>query len=164
MRLAIPRPGRLAVLLIALLSVLSVLACSQPPADPSKPEGVVRLYLEALKASDVAAAYAHLAPELQEKCKESSLIDRKPEFRRELERSSVIVRRVEVVDQLATVETTINSGGGEVGILGPRSGNGWDSTYQLRNIDGDWRLSSFAWPVHWCEEPRPLDTVVPVKP
>lgn len=164
MRFESYRMRYVAVLLLLLVAAVPIIACRQAPADPSKPEGVVRLYLEALKASDVSAAYAYLAPELQEKCKESTLFDRKPEFRQQLDRSSVIVRRVEVQDKQATVETTINTGGGEVGILGPRTVNGWDSTYQLRSIDGDWRLSSFAWPVHWCEEPRPLDAVVPVKP
>jgi len=158
------RRGHLALPLLLLLTVALAAACSQPAADPARPDGVVRLYLEALKASDVPAAYGYLTPELQQKCNESTLVERMPEFRQQLDASSVIVRRVNVNGSLATVETTINTGGRDVGLLGPRNGNGWDSTYQLKQVDGGWRLSTFAWPVHWCEEPRLLQTVVPVKP
>jgi hypothetical protein len=150
------RRARLFALIAALaLAILAATACERPPADATTPEGAIRLYLEALKEGDIDAAYAMMATSLQAGCTVDTLKNRRPEFRQQLEDSSVVVRRTEITDATATVEVSINSGGADVRPLGPRSAGGFKNTYRLVKVGGAWQLSEHGWPVHWCEPGGP---------
>lgn len=156
------RRARLFALIAALaLAILATTACERPPADATTPEGAIRLYLEALKEGDIDAAYAMMATSLQAGCTVDTLKNRRPEFRQQLEDSSVVVRRTEINDNTATVEVSINSGGADVRPLAPRSAGGFDNTYRLVKVGGAWQLSEHGWPVHWCEPGRPQKPIEP---
>ncbi|MBI4306316.1 MAG: hypothetical protein HY678_08345 [Chloroflexi bacterium] len=154
--------GQAVLLAIATAFAVFAFACRQPAADRTTPTGGLRLYLEDLKGGDVPAAYARLSANLQAECKLDSLKTRANEFRQRLEDASVIIRRTELSDEVAaTIETTINSGDADIGIVGRRSGGGFEFTYRMRKTGEEWRLAEYGWPINWCETARPEKPVPP---
>lgn len=151
-----PRAFLLAIAVaFGIIGILAATACERSPADATTPEGAVRLYLEALRAGDIDAAYAMLSAKLQTECKVDSLKIRRSELRQQLEDASVVVRRTEITGTTASVEVSINSGGADVRPFGPRTTGGFDNAYRLVMVAGIWQLSEHGWPVYWCEPGRP---------
>jgi hypothetical protein len=150
------RRGRLSLWPIVAIGAAAAIAasCARPQADPATPEGAVRAYLEVLKLGDVGAAFELLTDARQAECDLDSLKARSLEFRQALDDASVVVRRVTIEDDSATVQTSVNSGRADFSPLGPRASGGWDIWYRLTKVGDEWRLAEFSWPLYGCPELR----------
>lgn len=147
--------GRLLALmgigLLGLVVVAGIVVAFREPAsfEPGSPEAAVQTYILAVLDEDADAAHAMLSPELQSRCEISDLVERS--YRKE-------GGRITLQDSTVKGETAVV----EVEFTASYSENAfdfyqysYDERFDLKLIQGEWRISDVPWPYYWCPEAKP---------
>lgn len=134
--------------LAALIIVAAVIVIVREPArfDPGTPEAAVQDYIDAVLDDDADAAWALLAPGIQQRCGAEDLEAR---YRRDGS-GRIILRDTTNRGESATVEIEFNA----VYLDGPFDvyESSYSERFNLRLVDGEWRISNVPWPYYWCSE------------
>ena len=131
-----------ALLLVAAgLASVTLLQRAPPPPDLTRPEGVVRAYIEAIDAGRPEAAWDLLADSARSGVARDEFIRRATSFRRGSS-TRVAIEQVEVEGRTARVELsrTFGGGGGPFGLFGPSSFTD-RFTVRLEQEGGQWRIT-----------------------
>ena len=148
----------LGVLLIAAIAIALIRNAVVLPEG--SPERTVQIYLEAVSDDDIEAARAMLSSEFKERCTLEEMFSRS--FgRQSIEDSRVTYDKTNYVEDKAFVvfEVTQTSNSGPFGI----DEYSRDEQYALIREEGEWRLSSTAWPYHSCAQPIRVPDVKPAR-
>lgn len=127
-------------LVLALGVVAGVFTATRPAPeiDPTTPDGVVQLYTLAIIDGDTDKALTYLDPALG--CNDPSL---NLEFSQDRVNLSIVSTRI--AGDTATVVADLSEYSGAF--------SSWEhrETFELRQIDGEWLLSSPSWPIYGCK-------------
>lgn len=131
-----------------LVIAAAVVAVVRQPAsfEPGTPEAVVQQYLEAVIAEEPEAAWALLTPRLQARCTVDDLERRS--YRRD--RGRIVLVDSSVRDETARIQLKFTAAfsDGAFGI----DEYSHQERFDLRLVDGKWRISESPWPFYWCSE------------
>lgn len=141
----------LGILIVA--SVVAAVLQKEAEFEPGSPEAAVQGYLRAIEEGDLQTAYDLLSPELQESCSVEGMFSEVGDHWPRLEDERVTLEEVRAINDVTIVEVNI-AGFRNIGLFGP-SEYGWDESFALRRIDGEWKFSQAPWPHFSCTRNGP---------
>ena len=155
--------GASALALLLSVSVVVALLESEETFAPDTPEGTVQTFMRAIQEDDFQAGYTLLSTQLKETCTVDQLFGAHFGFSHRFRDSRITHEDTTTVDTMTVVSVRI----AEFRNDGPfvTSESGYAQNYTLRQEDGNWRFSTFPWPVFGCgsvKAPQPAEVVEPV--
>lgn len=134
--------------LLALVVLAAAAVALRSPADfeTGSPEAVVQEYVNAVLDEDADAAFALLTPAAQRRCNVDDLEDRYIRG----ERSRIVLIDSEIDGASATVELEFNAASGDSPF--DIYEYSFEQRFELRNIEGEWRIADSQWPFYRCTE------------
>ncbi|HEX2033212.1 MAG TPA: hypothetical protein VHS99_03425 [Chloroflexota bacterium] len=127
------------VLVAAAVGSVALLQDTAPPPDLSRPEGVVRAYVEAIDSEHPERAWDLLHPSARDRTTREEFIRRATELTRDRV-VRVVIDSVEVDGGTAVVRLSRTYGSGRVGLFGS-SGYTTTTTVRLERDGGAWRIT-----------------------
>jgi hypothetical protein len=156
--------GSLLLVLVGIGTVVWVQDRSLPPPDLSRPEGVVRAYVEAVQTGNAERAWELLSESAREGITRQEFVQRITVERRPQE-GRVAIESVQIDGNTAIVELsrTYATGGGPFGLFGPTSYTDRQRV-RLEQQRGIWLITVPPDPYLVNQRPVPAIIVTPVAP
>ncbi|MBI3970607.1 MAG: hypothetical protein HY332_04910 [Chloroflexi bacterium] len=149
------------LLVVAGLASVVLLQRRPAPPDLSRPEGVVRAYLEALDSGRPERAWALLAPSARSRITEDEFIRRATAYQEPPRQARIAIEIVDIEGATARVELsrTYTGESGPFGLFGPSAYTN-RQTVRLERIGGAW-LITVPPESHLIDRPAPVVVVTP---